>query len=234
MQDIFSRTAQLIGSEAVQRLNASTVAVFGLGGVGSFVVEGLARSGIGHLVLIDNDKVNETNINRQLIALTDTIGEYKTDVAKKRVLSINPQAKVEIITDFYLPDKAEQFFISDYDYIVDAIDTVTAKIDIAVQAETRGIPMISCMGTGNKLDPTRFEVTDIKKTSICPLARVMRRELKARGIDSLKVVYSKEEPRKSRISEDGHNLPSSVSFVPPVAGLIIAGEVVKDLIGEIK
>ena len=234
MQDIFSRTAQLIGNEAVQRLNASTVAGFGLGGVGSFVVEGLARSGIGHLVLIDNDKVNETNINRQLIALTDTIGEYKTDVAKKRVLSINPQAKVEIITDFYLPDKAEQFFISDYDYIVDAIDTVTAKIDIAVQAETRGIPMISCMGTGNKLDPTRFEVTDIKKTSICPLARVMRRELKARGIDSLKVVYSKEEPRKSRISEDGRNLPGSVSFVPPVAGLIIAGEVVKDLIGEIK
>lgn len=234
MQDIFSRTAQLIGNEAVQRLNASTVAVFGLGGVGSFVVEGLARSGIGHLVLIDNDKVNETNMNRQLIALTDTIGEYKTDVAKKRVLSINPQAKVEIITDFYLPDKAEQFFISDYDYIVDAIDTVTAKIDIAVQAETRGIPMISCMGTGNKLDPTRFEVTDIKKTSICPLARVMRRELKARGIDSLKVVYSKEEPRKSRISEDDRNLPGSVSFVPPVAGLIIAGEVVKDLIGEIK
>lgn len=224
----------MIGRDALERLRTSTVAVFGLGGVGSYAAEGLARGGVGHLVLVDSDTVSSSNINRQLLALSDTIGQLKTEVMRERVLAINPQAEVKIISDFYLPDKADSFFVSDYDYLVDAVDTVTAKIDLAVQAKRRAIPIISCMGTGNKLDPTAFEVADIKKTSVCPLARVMRKELKVRGIDELKVVYSREKPLAAADNKEPDRTPGSVSFVPPVAGLIIAGEVIKDLIGEMR
>ena len=225
----FSRTAMLIGEEALKKLASKRVAVFGIGGVGSYVVEALARSGIGALDLIDSDTVNVTNINRQIIATHDTIGRSKVDVAKERILSINPDAQVNIHNVFYLPENADNFDFSQYDYVVDAVDTVTAKIDIIVKSKESQTPVISSMGTGNKLDPTAFMVADIYETTVCPLARVMRRELKKRGVESLKVLYSKEEP-KTPTPEGEDRVPASISFVPSVAGLIIAGEVIKDLI----
>ena len=228
MQEEFTRTAMLIGERALEKLSSCHVAVFGVGGVGSYVTEALARSGVGHLDLIDSDRVNITNINRQIIATHNTVGQYKVDVAKDRVLSINPKAEVNVFRTFYLPENSENVDFSLYDYIIDAVDTVTAKIEIIVNANKTNTPVISCMGTGNKLDPTQFEITDVYKTSVCPLARVMRRELKKRGIEKLKVLYSKEEPAKFSAGE----VPASISFVPSAAGLIIAGEVIKDLIKD--
>ena len=227
----FEREELIIGKENIEKLKNKKVAIFGIGGVGSYVVEGLARAGIQNFVLIDNDMVAISNINRQLIALQSTVGKDKVEVAQKRILDINPSANVEIRKEFYCKD-TNGWIDNSIDYIVDAIDTVSSKLDLIEQAKTLDIPIISCMGTGNKLDPTRFEITDISKTSVCPLAKVMRKELKQRGIKKLKVLYSKEEPRKVTISEDGEkkNAPGSISFVPSVAGLIIAGEVVKDLI----
>lgn len=219
----------LIGEDAVARLSHSSVAVFGVGGVGSYVVEALARAGVGKLLLIDNDTVSLSNINRQLVALHSTVGQLKVDVAAARVRDINPACDVETRAVFYTPENAEGIDLSGYSYIVDAIDCVTAKLELITRAYVLGVPIISSMGTGNKLDPTRFEVTDIHKTSVCPLARVMRRELRVRGIEHCKVVYSKEEPTLPP-SADGRRVPGSVSFVPSSAGLLIAGEVIKDLI----
>lgn len=236
MENRFSRTEILIGTENMEKLKNARVAVFGIGGVGGYVVEALARSGIGTLDLIDDDKVSLTNINRQIIATTSTIGKYKVDVAKDRVLDINPEATVNIYKTFYLPETAEQFDFSQYDYIVDAIDTVTGKLQLVEQAEKSGTAIISSMGAGNKMDPTAFEVADIIQTSVCPLAKVMRRELKKRGIQNLKVVYSKEKaliPQEIAEEEKEHGkrqTPGSNAFVPSVAGLIIAGEVIKDII----
>ena len=227
MSEMFSRTELLLGHHACDVLKQKTVAVFGIGGVGGYVVEALARSGVGKLVLIDSDMICESNLNRQIIATRDTIGKSKVEVAKQRILSIHPEAIVETHNCFYLPDKAEMFDFSAYDYVVDAVDTVTAKIDIIVNAQKAGTAVISAMEAGNKLDPTRFEVADIYKTSVCPLAKVMRHELKKRNIKHCKVVYSKEEPVKH--SKEGR-LPGSVAFVPSVMGLIMAGEVVKDLL----
>ena len=245
----FSRTELLIGEEALEKLKNSKIAIFGIGGVGSYTVEGLVRAGVGKLVLIDDDCVCLTNINRQLIATRKTVGKPKVEVMKERILEINPQAEVTTFQKFYLPDTAEELIFDDYDYIVDAIDTVTGKIDLIIKAGERNIPVISCMGAGNKLDPTKFEVADISKTSICPLAKVMRKELRKRGITSLKVVYSKETPMTPKETEGANcatgcicpsgtirkcttrrQIPGSISFVPSVAGLIIAGEVVKDII----
>lgn len=226
----FSRTELLIGKENVEKLNKSKVAVFGIGGVGSYVVEGLARAGVGKFVLIDKDKVDITNLNRQIIATHKTVGKSKVEVSKERILDINPNAEVEIYEEFFMPE-SEGILDETVDYIVDAVDTVTAKIELVIRADKLNIPIISSMGTGNKLDPTRFEVTDIYKTEVCPLAKVMRKELKQRGIKKLKVVYSKEEPVKAMQKEEGKKQPpASISFVPSVAGLIIAGEVIKDLI----
>lgn len=232
MQNQFSRTELLIGKYGVEKLHKSKVAVFGIGGVGSFVVEGLVRSGVENFILIDKDVVDITNINRQIIATKETIGMPKVEVAKKRILDINPKANVEIHQEFFMPESNE-IMDNTVDYIIDCVDTVTAKIELVVRAKKLNIPIISSMGTGNKLDPTRFEVSDIFKTSVCPLAKVMRKELKSRGIDKLKVVYSKEEPIKIDNNTDDCNrkqTPGSISFVPSVAGLIIAGEVIKDLI----
>ncbi len=233
MLDEFSRTRMLIGNEGMERLKEAKVAVFGIGGVGGFVVEALARSGVGALDLIDNDKVSLTNLNRQIIATQETIGKYKTQVMKERILSINPKAVVETHECFYLPQTAEEFNFADYDYVVDAVDTVTAKIDIIMQAQAASTPVISCMGAGGKLDPTKFEVTDIYRTTMCPLAKVMRRELKKRGVQKLKVVYSSEPAIKPKeTTEEGGRraIPGSIAFVPSVAGMIAAGEVIKDLI----
>ena len=228
----FSRTELLIGKENVKKLNKSKVAIFGIGGVGSYVVEGLARTGIGKFVLIDKDKVDITNLNRQIIATHKTVGKAKVEVSKERILEINPNAEVKIYEEFFMPE-SEGILDETIDYIVDAVDTVTAKIELVIRANKLNIPIISSMGTGNKLDPTRFEVTDIYKTEVCPLAKVMRKELKSRGIKKLKVVYSKEEPVKVLQKEEGKKQsPASISFVPSVAGLIIAGEVVKDLISN--
>lgn len=235
----FSRTELLIGKEGMERLSNSRVAVFGVGGVGGYTVEALARSGIGELDLIDNDQVALTNLNRQIIATTKTLGRYKVDVAKERVLEINPDAKVNIYKKFYLPETKEEFDFTKYDYVVDAIDTVSGKIALVEQAKEAGVPIISSMGAGNKLDPTAFRVADIYKTSVCPLAKVMRRELKKRGIRKLKVVYSEEMPivpEKNAEMEQAEptqkrQVPGSVAFVPSVVGLIIAGEVIKDLAG---
>ncbi len=221
----------MFGKEAMEKLAASRVAVFGLGGVGGYTVEALARSGVGALDLIDNDKVSLTNLNRQILATHHTIGEYKADVASARVKEINPDCKVTAHKVFYLPETQGEFDFTKFDYIVDAIDTVAGKIAIIENAEKCGVPVISCMGAGNKLDPTAFEVADIYKTSVCPLAKVMRRELKKRGVQKCKVVYSKEEPFVKGAEEDGKRIPASVAFVPSVAGLILAGEVIKDLIG---
>lgn len=226
----FERTEMIFGKENVETLKNARVAVFGVGGVGGYVVEALARTGVGTLDLIDNDVVSLSNINRQIIATHETVGRVKVEVAKERVLSINPSAVVNIYQTFYMPDTAEQFDFSEFDYVVDAIDTVTGKLALIEQAREAGVPIISSMGTGNKLDPTAFEVTDIYKTSVCPLAKVMRRELKKRGIRKLKVVYSKEQPILPNVAGEERRIPGSIAFVPSVAGMIIGGEVIKDLI----
>ncbi|MCI8448658.1 MAG: tRNA threonylcarbamoyladenosine dehydratase [Eubacterium sp.] len=228
MQDQFERTQRLIGAAAMERLLHAHVAVFGIGGVGGYAVEALARSGVGTLDLIDHDKVNLSNLNRQIIALHSTVGKYKVDVAKERILDIHPQAAVNVYKTFYMPETAGQFDFSKYDYIVDAIDTVTGKIALIQQAQAAGTPVISSMGAGNKMEPSGFMAADLYETSVCPLAKVMRRELKKRGIRQLKVVYSKEKP--VRQDDDSENVViGSNAFVPSAAGLILAGEVVKDL-----
>ncbi|WFA08836.1 tRNA threonylcarbamoyladenosine dehydratase [Tissierella sp. Yu-01] len=246
----FSRAELLLGVQGVDKLRSSSVAVFGIGGVGSFTVEALARSGVGNIAIFDDDKVCLTNINRQLIATRKTIGKYKVEVMRDRILEINPKCNVEIHQTFYTADNADEFDFSKYDYIVDAIDTVSSKLILIEKANKCNTPIISCMGAGNKLDPTKFEVTDIYKTSICPLARTMRSELRKRGIKFLKVVYSKEPalkpieneedncknrcvcpPNTTRKCTQRRQIPGSVSFVPSVAGLIVAGEVIKDLNG---
>lgn len=236
-EEKFSRTAMLLGEDALERLAEKRVAVFGIGGVGGYVVEALVRSGIGAVDIIDKDEVSESNINRQIIATVKTIGQKKVDVMEQRIADVNPACRVKKYDCFYLPQTADQFDFSQYDYVVDAVDTVTAKLEIIARAKAARVPVISSMGAGNKLDPTRFAVADISKTSVCPLARVMRRELKKRGISDVKVVYSTEEA----ISVAGADLlpeqekdtrravPGSIAFVPSVAGLILAGEVIKDL-----
>ncbi len=238
MENPFSRTELLLGRDALDRLKKSRVAVFGIGGVGGYVCEALVRSGVGALDLIDNDKVCLTNLNRQIIATVDTIGRYKTEVMKERILKINPEARVREWQCFFLPENAGEFPFSEYDYVVDAVDTVTAKLALVMEAQKRKIPVISSMGAGNKLDASRFRVADIYETKVCPLAKVMRRELKKRGVRELKVVYSEEEPIKPKPvcgqaeeSAVRRSTPGSVAFVPSVAGLIMAGEVIKDLIG---
>mgnify|MGYP000758027443 FL=1 len=239
MLNQFSRTELLLGDAAMKKLKNSRVAVFGIGGVGGYTVEALARSGVGALDLIDNDTVSLTNINRQIIATLDTVGRDKVDVAQERIKSINPDCVVTTHKCFYLPETAEQFDFTDYDYVVDAIDTVKGKIEIVMRAKECSTPVISSMGAGNKLDPTAFEVADISKTSVCPLAKVMRVQLRKRGVNHLKVVYSKEPPLTPIITDDSkedfssslrRTLPGSTAFVPSVVGLIIASEVVKDLI----
>lgn len=236
MLECFSRTELIFGREAMEKLSASRVAVFGIGGVGGYVVEALVRSGIGAIDIIDNDKVCMSNINRQIYALHSTIGQYKVDVAAARMKDINPECVVTAHKKFYSPETSGEFDFSQYDYIVDAIDTVTGKIELVVQANQYGVPIISSMGAGNKINPAEFEVEDIYKTSVCPLARVMRYELKRRGIKKLKVVYSKEKPlvpaQEHTNVQESHRkqIPGSTAFVPPVAGLILAGEVIKDLI----
>ena len=250
MLNEFSRTELLLGRTGMERLAAARVAVFGIGGVGGYTVEALARSGVGHLDLIDDDRGCLTNINRQIIATRATVGKYKVDVARDRILSINPKAEVTVHKTFYTPETASQFDFTQYDYVVDAIDTVTGKLELIVQADRAGTRIISCMGAGNKMDPTAFKVADIYETSVCPLARVMRRELKKRGIRKLKVVYSKEPPltpiddmaiscRSYCICPPGtarkctqrRQVPGSNAFVPSVAGLILAGEIVRELSG---
>lgn len=232
--DIFSRTELLIGKEGLLKLKNSTVAVFGIGGVGSFAVEALVRAGIGKLVLIDGDDVCVTNVNRQIHATTRTIGKPKVDVMKDRILEINPEAQVLTFKEFYSSENSDKLLSKEYDYVIDAIDRVSSKVDLIVKCTLLGIPIISSMGAGNKLDPTKFEVADIYQTSVCPLAKVMRRELKKRGIKSLKVVYSKEEPIKNFYENEKRKIskpvPGSISFVPSAVGLILAAEVVKDLL----
>ncbi len=250
MLNQFSRTQLLLGADGMDKLSAARVAVFGIGGVGGYTVEALARSGVGTLDIIDDDRVCLTNVNRQIFATRKTVGQYKVDVAQQRILEINPDAVVHTYKTFYAPQTAAQFDFTQYDYVVDAIDTVTGKLELVEQAQRAGVPIISSMGAGNKMDPTAFEVTDIYKTSVCPLARVMRRELKKRGIRKLKVVYSREQamtpiddmtiscrthcicpPGTARKCTQRRQVPGSNAFVPPVAGLILAGEVVKDLTG---
>lgn len=226
----FSRSQLLLGEENMEKLSAAKVAVFGIGGVGGYTVEALARTGIGSFVLIDKDRVSLTNINRQIIATRRTVGQYKTEVMRDRILDINPYAEVEIRNCFFLPENAHEFDFSQYSYVVDAVDTVTAKLEIIMQAKRNNVPVISSMGAGNKLDPTKLQVADIYKTSMCPLAKVMRHECRKRGIRKLKVVYSTEQAIKpSGETEEGKQVPGSVAFVPSVAGLIMAGEVIKDL-----
>ncbi|MCI7812686.1 MAG: tRNA threonylcarbamoyladenosine dehydratase [Robinsoniella sp.] len=251
MLNQFSRTQLLLGEEAMRKLEQSRVAVFGIGGVGGYVCEALVRSGVGAFDLIDDDKICLTNLNRQIIATRKTVGKYKADVMKERILEINPNASVTVHKCFFLPENAEEFPFDEYDYVVDAVDTVTAKIEIVMRAQRKGIPVISCMGAGNKLDGSQFRVADIYKTKMCPLAKVMRRELKKRGVKKLKVVYSEEKPTRPiedmSISCRAHcicppgakhkcterrDIPGSLAFVPSVAGLIIAGEVVKDIVGK--
>ena len=253
MLNQFSRTELLFGKEAMEKLANSRVAVFGIGGVGGYTVEALMRSGIGKLDLIDDDKVCLTNLNRQIIATRSTIGKYKVDVMRDRILDINPKAEVNVHKCFYLPETRDEFDFSQYDYVVDAVDTVTAKIQLVMEAREAGVPIISSMGAGNKLDPTAFQVADIYKTSVCPLAKVMRRELRKRGIKKLKVVYSTEPPIEPKETEElscknhcvcppgtarkctvRRQIPGSTAFVPSVVGLIIAGEVVKDLIKDVR
>lgn len=233
----FSRTELLIGEEGLKRLASATVMVLGVGGVGSHCIEALARSGVGTLILVDNDKVSRTNINRQSIAYLSTVGDYKTKLMKDRIDDICPSINVFTYETFILPENIHEIFERKVDYIVDAIDTVTAKLAVAVYAKEHQIPLISCMGTGNKLHPELFEITDISKTSVCPLCKVMRKELKERGIHHLKVLYSKERPINTSARSTGEDkgmrrsLPGSISFVPPVAGLIIAGEVIREIAG---
>ena len=230
MKEELEREVALLGEDAVKKLNNSFVAVFGLGGVGSYTAEALARSGIGKILLVDNDAVSKSNINRQLCALQSTVGRKKVDVVAERLLDINPDLIIERSYEFVLPENISSFDFSRFDYVIDAIDTVSAKLAIAESAKEHGVPMISSMGTGNKLDPTALTVTDITKTTVCPLARVMRRELKKRGISHLKVVFSTEEPKRQNHDGDGKLPPASVAFVPSVAGLIAAGEAIKDII----
>lgn len=244
MSEQFSRTELLLGAEAIEKLGNSRVAVFGVGGVGGYVCEALARSGVGAIDLIDDDKVCMSNINRQIIATTKTIGRYKTEVMQERIQDINPDARVITHNCFFLPENASSFPFKEYDYVVDAVDTVTAKIELIMKCKENDVPVISSMGAGNKLDASAFRVADIYKTKVCPLAKVMRRELKKRGVEKLKVVYSEEMPikpdnnGKEDNTEDMDNrsavrrsIPGSVAFVPSVAGLIIAGEVIKDIVG---
>ncbi len=228
MKDFLDRSRRLIGEAAVCRLKQSRVALFGLGGVGSAALEALCRAGIGHIALFDGDSVNLSNINRQLIATQHTVGQSKTSAAAERARSINPEIELEQYCVFYTPQNADEFDLSKYDYIIDAIDTVSSKIELAVRAKELSVPIISCMGTGNKLDASKFEVSDIYKTSVCPLCRVMRRELSKRGVDKLKVVYSKQPPITPK--DEDKRSPASISFVPPVAGMILAGEVILDII----
>jgi tRNA A37 threonylcarbamoyladenosine dehydratase len=249
MPDQFSRTQLLFGAAGMQKLYCARVAVFGIGGVGGYTVEALARSGIGALDLIDDDRICLTNLNRQILATRSTVGKYKVDVAAERIADINPAATVRTYKTFYTPETAEQFDFAQYDYVVDAIDTVTGKLELIARAKESGVPVISCMGAGNKLDPTAFEVADISKTSVCPLARVMRRELKHRGIEHVKVVYSREKamtpledpfagcrancicpPGTARTCLQRRQVPGSNAFVPAAAGLILAGEVIRDLL----
>lgn len=244
MEHPFSRTEGLLGAEGLERLRASRVAVFGIGGVGGYVCEGLVRSGVGAFDLIDSDKIAITNLNRQIIATQKTIGRYKTEVMRERMLEINPQVEVRVHNCFFLPENADKFRFTDFDYVIDAVDTVSAKLELVMKAQESGVRIISSMGAGNKLNPGSFQVADIYETKVCPLARVMRRELKKRGVTSLKVVYSQEEPIQMRetgaeqlsdMQDKGTKgmrraAPGSVAYVPSVAGLMIAGEVVKDLI----
>ena len=234
----FSRTEILLGSDAMERLYGSSVAVFGVGGVGGYTVEALARSGIGHLALIDPDDVGLSNINRQILATHSSLGQLKVEAAKQRVLDINPNAKVDTYPIFYTPETADQIDLKQFDYIVDAIDTVTGKLCLVQRAAEAGVPMISCMGAGNKLDGTAFRVADISKTTVCPLARIMRKELKKRGINHLKVVFTTEEALKPVGAEEEaaalgkRQIPGSTSYIPGIAGLLLAGEVIKDLAGK--
>lgn len=228
MPDQFTRTRMLLGPNAIEKLRDARVIVFGLGGVGGHAAEALARAGVGSIDVVDKDEVDITNLNRQAIALHSTVGRPKVEVAKERILDINPNCLVTTHQTFFLPETADQFDFAQYDYVIDAIDTVTAKIQLVMQAQTAGTPIICCMGTGNKLDPTRLEVSDIYKTKVCKLAKVVRQELRKRGVKSLKVVYSQEEPIPPM---EGGRTPASISFVPSVAGLILAGEAIKDITG---
>ena len=232
MENQFSRFEILIGNEKLELLKNKRIAIFGIGGVGGAAVEALVRAGISNIDLIDNDTVSLTNLNRQIIATTNSIGKDKVDVMKERILSINPNCNVATYKCFFLPENSSEFDFSKYDYVIDAVDTVSAKIEIILKAKEANVPVISSMGTGNKLNPTMLEVTDISKTSVCPLAKVMRYELRKHNIKNVKVVYSKEEPLTPfiQLKEGSRNVPGSTSFVPPVAGYIIASEVVKDLI----
>ena len=234
MKEEFTREAMLIGDDAVKKLNNSSVALFGLGGVGSYVAEALARSGVGKIMIVDNDTVSVTNINRQLCALQSTVGQYKTDVVKERMLDINPDLEIIERRDFVLPENIDTFDLASFDYVIDAIDTVSAKLAIAETCIKVGTEMISCMGTGNKLDPMSFKVTDISKTDTCPLARVMRKELRNRGIMHLNVLYSTEKAQAVSVKHDkkGKAIPASIAFVPSVAGLIAASEAIKYIIGK--
>ena len=231
MNEQLSRSAMLLGDEAIRRLRRARVAVFGIGGVGGYVVEALARSGVGALELVDADRVCLSNLNRQIIALHSTLGQYKADVAAARVRDIDPDCAVTTRRCFFMPDTAGDFDFTRYDYVVDAIDTVAGKLELIERARAAGVPVICAMGAGNKLDPTRFEVADLSRTSVCPLARVMRRECRRRGIEGVKVVYSKETPVEPAEQPDGKAVPGSVAFVPSVMGLIIAGEIIRDLTG---
>ena len=233
----FDRTRLLLGADAMEKLKNARVAVFGLGGVGGYVVEALARSGVGHLVLVDHDTVSQSNINRQILALHSTIGLPKAEAARLRVLDINPEADVRAVTAFYCPDTADQFDFSGYDYVVDAIDTVTGKLALIAASKEADVPILCCLGTGNKLDASQFRITDISKTSVCPLARIMRKECAKRGYKNIKVLFSTEDPLSPELTaedlaempEGRRSVPGSVAFVPSVAGLLIAGEVIKDL-----
>lgn len=239
MQEAFSRTQMLLGREAMDKLSRSRVAVFGIGGVGGYVCEALSRSGVGAFDLVDSDRVSLTNLNRQIIATRRTIGQYKVDVMRERILDINQEAQIRVYRSFFLPENADSFPFGEYDYVVDAVDTVTAKLELIMRAREYGVPVISSMGAGNKLDAGAFQAADIYETKVCPLAKVMRRELKKRGVDHLKVVYSEETPLcpadsqetgSEEVGASSRRIPGSVAFVPSVAGLILAGEVVQDLI----
>ena len=253
MLNQFSRTQLLLGAEAMEKLKGARVAVFGIGGVGGYVCEGLVRSGVGAFDLVDDDKVCLTNLNRQIIATRKTVGKYKVDVMRERMLEINPDCDVRVHKCFYLPETAAEFNFSDYDYVVDAVDTVSAKLSLAVQAQAAGVPIISAMGAGNKLDGSRFRISDISETRVCPLARVMRRELKKRGVRRLKVVWSDEQPTRpledmanscryhcicppgaAHKCTDRRDIPGSTAFVPPIVGLLMAGEVIKDLTASVR